>query len=84
MDSSAELHVDVRVADVLVLIGHLDHGVAREAPVGVDREYTIDSFGSFTGHSMIKMANEDKHICNSHIHMKLRRGVHGKSTHRFE
>ena len=31
-----------------------------------DRQYTFDSLGSFSGHSCIKMANEDKHIRHSH------------------
>merc|ERR1719453_796627 len=30
-----------------------------------DRTYTFDSLGSFTGHSFIKMSNEDKHIRHS-------------------
>jgi hypothetical protein len=37
-----------------------------------DRTYTFDSLGSFSGHSFIKMSNEDKHIRNSHVQMKLR------------
>merc|ERR1719456_2144805 len=37
-----------------------------------DRTYTFDSLGSFAGHSFIKMSNEDKHIRNSHVQMKLR------------
>merc|ERR1719453_2067491 len=37
-----------------------------------DRTYTFDSLGSFTGHSFIKMSNEDKHIRHSHVQMKLR------------
>jgi len=37
-----------------------------------DRSYTFDSLGSFTGHSVIKMANEDKHIRHSHVQMKVR------------
>merc|ERR1719446_198709 len=37
-----------------------------------DREYTFDSLGSFTGHSFIKMSNEDKHIRHSHVQAKLR------------
>jgi len=37
-----------------------------------DRQYTFDSLGSFSGHSYIKMANEDKHIRHSHVQMKLR------------
>jgi hypothetical protein len=37
-----------------------------------DRSYTFDSLGSFTGHSFIKMSNEDKHIRHSHVQMKLR------------
>jgi len=37
-----------------------------------DRQYTFDSLGSFTGHSYIKMSNEDKHIRHSHVQMKLR------------
>jgi len=37
-----------------------------------DREYTFDSLGSFTGHSYIKMYNEDKHISGTHVQMKLR------------
>jgi len=40
--------------------------------VFVDREYTFDSLGSFTGHSYIKMSNDDKHIRHSHVQMKLR------------
>jgi hypothetical protein len=37
-----------------------------------DRQYTFDSLGSFSGHSFIKMSNEDKHIRHSHVQMKLR------------
>jgi len=37
-----------------------------------DRTYTFDSLGSFTGYSFIKMSNEDKHIRDSHVQMKLR------------
>merc|ERR1719453_362536 len=37
-----------------------------------DRTYTFDSLGSFTGHSFIKVSNEDKHIRHSHVQMKLR------------
>jgi len=37
-----------------------------------DRQYTFDSLGSFSGHSYIKMSNEDKHIRHSHVQMKLR------------
>jgi len=37
-----------------------------------DREYTIDSLGSFEGHALIKMSNEDKHIVNGKIQMKIR------------
>jgi hypothetical protein len=37
-----------------------------------DRTYTFDSLGSFTGHSFVKMSNEDKHIRHSHVQMKLR------------
>jgi len=38
-----------------------------------DRDYTFDSFGSFTGtHRYVKMSNNDKHIRHSHIQMKLR------------
>jgi len=37
-----------------------------------DREYTFDTLGSFTGHSYIKMTNDDKHIRHSHVQMKLR------------
>jgi hypothetical protein len=37
-----------------------------------DRTYTFDSLGSFSGHSFIKMSNEDKHIRHSHVQMKLR------------
>jgi len=37
-----------------------------------DRSYTFDSLGSFSGHSFVKMSNEDKHIRHSHVQMKLR------------
>jgi hypothetical protein len=37
-----------------------------------DRSYVFDSLGSFTGHSFVKMSNEDKHIRHSHVQMKLR------------
>jgi hypothetical protein len=37
-----------------------------------DRSYTFDSLGSFTGHSFIKVSNEDKHIRHSHVQMKVR------------
>jgi len=37
-----------------------------------DRSYVFDSLGSFTGHSYVKMNNEDKHIRNTHVQMKLR------------
>jgi hypothetical protein len=37
-----------------------------------DRSYSFDSLGSFTGHSYIKMSNEDKHIRHSHVQMKMR------------
>jgi hypothetical protein len=45
---------------------------AINSQVFYDRTYTFDSLGSFTGHSFIKMSNEDKHIRGSHIQMKLR------------
>jgi len=45
---------------------------AVNSAIFYDRTYTIDSLGSFTGHSFIKMSNEDKHIRNSHIQMKMR------------
>lgn len=37
-----------------------------------DRTYTFDSLGSFTGYSMVKMSNEDKHIDHDKVQMKLR------------
>jgi len=37
-----------------------------------DRQYTFDSLGSFTGHSFVKMSNDDKRIRYSHVQMKLR------------
>jgi hypothetical protein len=40
--------------------------------VFTDRTYTIDSLGSFTGYSFIKMSNEDKHTSHSHVQMKVR------------
>merc|ERR1719162_2559290 len=45
---------------------------AVNSAVFYDRTYTFDSLGSFQGHSFIKMSNEDKHIRNSHVQMKLR------------
>jgi len=45
---------------------------AVNSAVFYDRTYTVDSLGSFTGHSFIKMSNEDKHIRDSHVQMKLR------------
>jgi len=63
------------------------HGVVEEATSGYsvdiltpelhthvfqDREYTIDSLGSFAGHTFIQMSNEDKHTSNGKIQMKLR------------
>jgi hypothetical protein len=45
---------------------------ALNEAVFYDRSYTIRSLGSFTGMSFIKMSNEDKHIRNSHVQMKLR------------
>jgi hypothetical protein len=45
---------------------------AVNSQVFYDRTYTFDSLGSFTGHSFIKMSNEDKHIRGSHVQMKLR------------
>jgi len=45
---------------------------AVESLVFTDRTYVFDSLGSFTGHSFIQMSNEDKHIRNSHVQMKLR------------
>jgi hypothetical protein len=45
---------------------------AINTAVFYDRSYTFDSLGSFMGHSFIKMSNEDKHIRNSHVQMKLR------------
>jgi hypothetical protein len=45
---------------------------AVDSAVFYDRTYTFDSLGSFSGHSFIKMANEDKHIRGSHVQMKLR------------
>jgi hypothetical protein len=45
---------------------------AVNSQVFYDRTYTFDSLGSFTGHSVIKMSNEDKHIRGSHVQMKLR------------
>jgi len=43
-----------------------------EMEVFTDRTYVFDSLGSFTGHSYVKMSNEDKHIRHSHVQMKLR------------
>jgi hypothetical protein len=40
--------------------------------VFTDRRYHFDSLGSFTGHSYVKMHNDDKHIRHSHVQMKLR------------
>jgi len=37
-----------------------------------DREYNFDSLGSFAGMTFIKTSNEDKHISQSHVQMKLR------------
>jgi hypothetical protein len=63
------------------------HGVSIEAMSGFtssmqapelhdllfyDRQYTIDSLGSFSGHSLVKVSNEDKHIRNTHIQTKFR------------
>jgi len=45
---------------------------AVSSQVFYDRTYTFSSLGAFTGHSFIKMSNEDKHIRNSHVQMKLR------------
>jgi len=47
-------------------------GVAVDDTVFNDRDYTFDSLGSFTGHSYIKMSNEDKNIPSTHVQMKLR------------
>lgn len=43
-----------------------------QSQVFTDRTYTFDSLGSFTGHSYIKMANDDKYVKHSHVQMKLR------------
>jgi len=45
---------------------------AIEELVFTDRTYTFESLGSFTGKSYIRHSNEDKHIRNSHVQMKLR------------
>ena len=37
-----------------------------------DRDYNFDSLGSFAGMTFIKTSNEDKHISQSHVQMKLR------------
>lgn len=44
---------------------------AVSSTVFYDRTYTFESLRSFTGHSFIKMSNEDKHIRHSHVQMKL-------------
>jgi len=43
-----------------------------EESVFTDRTYIFDSLGSFSGYSYVRMANEDKHIRDSHVQMKLR------------
>jgi len=43
-----------------------------EESVFTDRTYVFDSLGSFSGYSYVRMSNEDKHIRNSHVQMKLR------------
>jgi hypothetical protein len=45
---------------------------AVSTAVFYDRSYIFDSLGSFTGHSYVKISNEDKHIRHSHVQMKLR------------
>jgi len=45
---------------------------AVNSAVFYDRTYTFESLGSFTGHSFIKMSNEDKHIPGTHVQIKLR------------
>merc|ERR1719181_186042 len=45
-------------------------GLTLEAMTGYTA--TFETLGSFTGHSFIKMSNEDKHIRGSHVQMKLR------------
>jgi hypothetical protein len=49
----------------------IEHPAVGDA-VFYDRSYTFDSIGDFTGHSCVKMSNEDKHIRHSHVQMKLR------------
>jgi len=39
-----------------------------------DRAYSVNSVGSFTGVTFIKMSNDDKHIDHSHVQMKVRLG----------
>jgi len=43
-----------------------------ESEVFTDRSYEFTSLGSFAGQRYVHMANEDKHIRNSHVQMKLR------------
>jgi len=46
--------------------------LTTHSEVFYDRNYVFNSLGSFSGHSYIKMSNEDKHTPHSHVQMKLR------------
>jgi len=46
--------------------------LTAHSEVFYDRNYVFNSLGSFSGHSYIKMSNEDKHTPHSHVQMKLR------------